>query len=144
ERLRRVPPRGPVIAAGSTGSIPATARLLGTIARLEKGAVVLPGLDKELDEASWQAVGASDELSSCGHPQFGLKKLVAAMGTTRADVVELAAPASALAARRTLVSEALRPAQTTHLWSANRETVENALATGALAGVSLIEAANER
>src|SRR6185437_3113133 len=35
----------PVIAAGSTGSIPATAALLETIAKLPHGAVVLPGLD---------------------------------------------------------------------------------------------------
>src|SRR4029077_5390725 len=35
---------GPVIAAGSTGSMPATAELIATIARLPHGAVVLPGL----------------------------------------------------------------------------------------------------
>ena len=35
----------PVIAAGSTGSIPATAELIATIAHLPHGAVVLPGLD---------------------------------------------------------------------------------------------------
>ena len=39
----------PVIAAGSTGSVPATARLLKAIARLPNGALVLPGLDTELD-----------------------------------------------------------------------------------------------
>jgi ATP-dependent helicase/nuclease subunit B len=44
---------GPVIAAGSTGSMPATAKLLATIATLPHGAVVLPGLDTELDEAAW-------------------------------------------------------------------------------------------
>ena len=38
-------PDGPVIAAGSTGSMPATAGLIATIARLPHGAVVLPGLD---------------------------------------------------------------------------------------------------
>ena len=46
----RSPPAGPVIAAGSTGSIPATAELLGAIAGLPNGAVVLPGLDRTLDE----------------------------------------------------------------------------------------------
>src|SRR5690606_31847834 len=43
-RLQRTPPAGPVIAAGSTGSIPATADLLAVIAPLPAGAVVLPGL----------------------------------------------------------------------------------------------------
>ena len=35
---------GPVIAAGSTGSMPSTAKFLHAIARLPHGAVVLPGL----------------------------------------------------------------------------------------------------
>src|SRR5580692_599411 len=46
----------PVIAAGSTGSIPATAELIATIARLPHGAVVLPGLDTDLDEESWKLI----------------------------------------------------------------------------------------
>ncbi len=41
----------PVIAAGSTGSIPATARLLAAIGKLPRGAVVLPGFDTEHDGA---------------------------------------------------------------------------------------------
>ncbi|HWN53447.1 MAG TPA: double-strand break repair protein AddB, partial [Xanthobacteraceae bacterium] len=48
-------PGKPIIAAGSTGSMPATAKLLATIAGLPHGAVVLPGLDTELDEDSWNA-----------------------------------------------------------------------------------------
>src|SRR5215831_10437498 len=47
---------GPVIAAGSTGSMPATAKLLATIARLPHGAVVLPGLDTDLDDDAWNAI----------------------------------------------------------------------------------------
>src|SRR5262249_11706446 len=49
----------PIIAAGSTGSMPATAKLLATIAGLPSGAVVLPGLDTELDEESWNAIGGT-------------------------------------------------------------------------------------
>ncbi|MDI1347300.1 MAG: double-strand break repair protein AddB, partial [Pseudolabrys sp.] len=45
----------PVIAAGSTGSMPATAKLLATIAKLPHGAVVLPGLDMDLDDESWRS-----------------------------------------------------------------------------------------
>ena len=50
ERTRLAAHHGPVIAAGSTGSMPATAKLLATIATLPHGAVVLPGLDTELDD----------------------------------------------------------------------------------------------
>ena len=67
-RLETAPPEGWVIAAGSTGSIPATAELLGVIARLPKGAVVLPGLDRRLDEESWQRLEDDP-----GHPQYGLR-----------------------------------------------------------------------
>src|SRR5215218_7112675 len=50
-------PHGPVIAAGSTGSMPATARFLHAVAELPHGAVVLPGLDTDLDDESWQTIG---------------------------------------------------------------------------------------
>ena len=63
--LARNPPRAPVIAAGSTGSIPATAELLNIIAHLPTGAVVLPGLDSDLDRASWKELEPA-------HAQFGL------------------------------------------------------------------------
>src|SRR6266481_2366678 len=41
--------KGPVIAAGSTGSMPATAKFLHAVARLPQGPVVLPALDADLD-----------------------------------------------------------------------------------------------
>ena len=69
----------PVIAAGSTGSIPATAELIATIARLPHGAVVLPGLDTDLDEESWKLI-AGDESKriapASGHPQFAMQALL--------------------------------------------------------------------
>ena len=43
--------RGPTIIAGSTGANRATARLIAAIARAPQGAVVLPGLDLDLDDA---------------------------------------------------------------------------------------------
>ena len=58
-RAARATHDGPVIAAGSTGSMPATAKLLATIAQLPHGAVVLPGLDTDLDDASWELIGGA-------------------------------------------------------------------------------------
>ena len=141
ERLARNPPSGPVIAAGSTGSIPATARLLAAISRLPAGAVVLPGLDRAMDEESWAAIASHDATAAgFGHPQAGLKKLLAVLGVARADVAELAAPPAHIARRMNLIAEALRPAETTHAWAALP-----ALSTpGVLDGVTLVEAANER
>ena len=90
----------PVIAAGSTGSMPATAKLLATIARLPHGAVVLPGLDLELDDASWALIAGDDNDKShdgapaAGHAQFAMHALLARIGIRRGDVVSLAPPAA--------------------------------------------------
>jgi ATP-dependent helicase/nuclease subunit B len=133
---------GPVIAAGSTGSMPATAALIATIARLPHGAVVLPGLDTELDEPSWEMIGRDgDGESAHGHPQFAMQALLARIGLTREAVVRLASAGDS--GRERLVSEAFRPAVATHLW---RERVADAAfaahADDALDEVSHIEAAH--
>ncbi len=104
---RRAPPAGPVVVAGSTGSLPATAALIATVAALPEGLVVLPGLDRSLDEETWSAVEADPS-----HPQHGLARLLRRLEATRAAVLdwpEAAAPA-ALARRADLLNEALRPA----------------------------------
>src|SRR5919107_53285 len=79
KRLIRERPEHPIIVAGSTGSVPATANLMGVIARLPKGAIVLPGLDMELDEESWSTIGGiGDEETDPvhGHPQASLRRLL--------------------------------------------------------------------
>jgi ATP-dependent helicase/nuclease subunit B len=144
-RLTRNPPSGPVIAAGSTGSIPATAELLSAIASLPQGAVVLPGLDRTLDNASFAAITAPGAAPALlGHPQYGLAKLIGQTGIARHDVDELGAPTPELALRARLVSEALRPAETTELWRETRTSFSDANVEQALEGVTLIEAATER
>jgi len=135
----------PVIAAGSTGSMPATAKLLATIAKLPHGAVVLPGLDMDLDEASWQQIVGSgdthDGMPAAGHAQFAMQALLARIGITRAEVEQLSA--SAPHGREMLVSEALRPAATTEHWLARRNAKDfDAAADNALASLGMIEAAN--
>src|SRR5260370_21039700 len=50
-------PGQPVIAAGSTGSMPATAKLLATIAGRPRGAVGLPRLVPPPVEEAWEAIG---------------------------------------------------------------------------------------
>ena len=107
-RMQATPPDSLVIAAGSTGSIPATAEFLSVIARLPSGAVVLPGLDRVLDAKSWTELEA-------GHPQFGLRQLLQTIGTDREDVQDwFETPANT--AREKLLSETLRPAPTTDAW----------------------------
>jgi ATP-dependent helicase/nuclease subunit B len=132
----------PVIAAGSTGSIPATAELIATIARLPHGAVVLPGLDTQLDEESWKLLAGSEAKGIApapGHPQFAMQALLARIGIGRGAVEDLAQPRG----RERLVSEALRPAAATDKWrdiAADADFVAHAEA--ALATLTAIEAAN--
>ena len=108
---RAAPPAARVVAAGSTGSIPATRALLGAIAALPRGTVVLPGLDQEMDEASWRSLDP-------GHPQYGLRQLLEALGVERATVGAWSAPAVAgtTPARARLLGEVMRPAATIAAW----------------------------
>jgi ATP-dependent helicase/nuclease subunit B len=132
----------PVIAAGSTGSIPATAELIATIARLPHGAVVLPGLDTDLDDESWKLI-AGDESKriapASGHPQFAMQALLTRIGITRETVTSLAEPRR----RERLLSEALRPAAKTDMWRQKAaEPAFEAHVEAALETLTVIEAAN--
>ena len=73
--------KGPVIVAGSTGSVPAAAELIAAISRLAEGTVVLPGLDMTMPQDQWDMVGeetfdGKPDPSSRSHPQFGLSRLL--------------------------------------------------------------------
>lgn len=131
---REAPPAGPVIAAGSTGSIPATAELLKTIAQLPNGSVVLPGLDVEMAEESWAQLGPT-------HPQFGMRQLLAHMEVDYTDVEpwpHTPPIAAAANSRRRLINESMRPAGTTGAWRQPAAPVEDARL--ALGGLTRIDA----
>ena len=66
EYWKNSPPSTPIIAAGSTGTMPATRLLLKTILSLENGQVVLPGFD--------ETISLDVEVEST-HPQFSLRRL---------------------------------------------------------------------
>ena len=139
ERWRENPPSGPVIAAGSTGSIPAAAALLGVVARLPQGCVVLPGLDVEMDAEGWAAIDES-------HPQRAMKSLIDQLGVERRAVRWWpgAEESGREAPRTRLLAEALRPAEATSDWLSRVDTLkqgwgEDVFAV-ALSGLSVIEA----
>ena len=108
EDWRRAPPDSPVVAAGSTGSQPAVAELLAAVAGLPRGLVLLPGLDRGLDDASWESL---DET----HPQFGLKALLGRLGVDRRRVPAWP-EAEEEAPRAALVRELMRPGATVEKW----------------------------
>lgn len=139
---------GPVIAAGSTGSMPTTAKFLHAIAQLPQGAVVLPGLDTDLDEAAWHLIGGSvnaqgQQLTppSSNHPQYALHGLLRKFGIARKDVLPLGAPRPT--GRELLASETMRPSNATAHWHArlNQPDVEARIAAG-MSHLGVIAAAN--
>ena len=114
-------PDGPVIAAGSTGSMPATAKFLHAVAKLPHGAVVLPGLDTDLDEESWGTIGGIRDSKgkfntppASNHPQFAMHALLDRFGLRRDDVEMLGTPAPY--GRDVLMSEVMRPSTATAQW----------------------------
>ncbi len=132
---------GPIIAAGSTGTVPATARLLAAIARLPNGAVVLPGLDLDLPDPAWDAIAGEPAPS---HPQAALHHLLDTLQATRADVRILSEADAPRAARSRLLREALLPASVTESWADLRERLDNDEAGLGLRDLRLVETADER
>ncbi len=137
--------RGPTIIAGSTGANRATARLIAAIARAPQGAVVLPGLDLDLDDRAWAMIGASDEasLGLAGHPQWLMRRLIGEIGVEREEVKPLGALAPALAARSAFLTEALRPAESTERWREREGALAPPAVAAALADVTIVVADNE-
>ena len=140
-RLALAPPAAPIIIAGVTGSIPATAELMRAVLRLPNGAIVLPGLDRDLDEATWQGLAGPEP--HVEHPQYGFRMLLERLDVGRDAVAEL--PGQPLAAarrhRNRLVSEALRPTGSMGAWRDVIATADRDQLRAALDGVCLIEAA---
>jgi ATP-dependent helicase/nuclease subunit B len=129
KRLTENPPAGPIIAAGSTGTIPATRELLKAISNLENGAVVLPALDEGMDAKSWNAVSPQ-------HPQFAIKQLVEAIGVERENVITLG---TASGDRAWLASELMRPSEVSDDWQ-QALAGQGGRIKRALENVSLVEA----
>jgi ATP-dependent helicase/nuclease subunit B len=146
ERWGDRPPAEVMVAAGSTGSAPATADLLAAIARAPRGAVVLPGLDTDLADEAWREVDES-------HPQGTLKRLLDRAGLTRGAVAAWDAEAASEPAgrwRRRLVNEALRPPIATADWLTQIGRLREEAPPGApdpiaqgLAGLTVIAARTE-
>jgi ATP-dependent helicase/nuclease subunit B len=139
---------GPVIAAGSTGSMPATAKFLHAVATLPQGAVMLPGLDTDLDDDAWQLIGgirdAQGKLTTPpapNHPQFAMYALLDRFGIKRGDVEVLGEPAPL--GRDVLVSEAMRPSNATAEWHRRlgQPDIVEKISAG-LTNLAVIEAAN--
>src|SRR5712691_1800510 len=75
---RASPPAGPVIAAGLTGGIPALVDMLSAVAWLDRGSVILPGLDRTGDAEAWELIAQEP-----AHPQHLMAQLLCALDIAR-------------------------------------------------------------
>ncbi|MEE8258209.1 MAG: double-strand break repair protein AddB, partial [Sphingomonadales bacterium] len=114
---KKTPPKGPVIAAGSTGSVPSIRNFLKAIATLPEGIVILPGLDLGMDIKSWEAVGET-------HPQYMMKQTLEALHLKKAKVKPWPFPAKPggkdIQTRLGFVRDVLAPAEITGRWHKTR------------------------
>lgn len=141
-RLAALDNDDPVIIAGSTGSVPATTRLMKVVAKLKNGVIVLPGYDLGMPGDVGAALDRPDDIASAiGHPQFGMRKLLGALGVD-ASLIEsprLVEPTPQQVARAHWVSEAMRPSQTTDAWKESKGSIT----PDAFENVAIVHAENE-
>ena len=137
-RLTRNPPQAPIIVAGVTGSVPATAELMRAVARLPQGAIVLPALDAALDDETFARLAKEHP----EHPQHGLARLLDQLGVAREAVDELPGgkPRHDRGLRNRIVSEAMRPSGSMAGWRRFKLESEAGALARALDDVALIEA----
>ncbi|MBX9786328.1 MAG: double-strand break repair protein AddB [Alphaproteobacteria bacterium] len=105
KRWELSPPTHPILAAGSTGTMPATAKLLKAIAKLPQGAVILPGLDSSLRKEDLE------DINPC-HPQYAPTRFLERMDLTPSDIPlwpALREEDKSLSERASLFSHALKP-----------------------------------
>jgi ATP-dependent helicase/nuclease subunit B len=126
ELWRKQPPHTPVIVAGSTGSAPATRRLMKAVLALPQGHVVLPALDAHMGRIEGSMPGS--------HPMCILKHLLDDIGIAAPDV-PLLGERPAFAVNRADVASAM-------FWPAEEPSPPPAH-TAAPEGIAMAEAEHE-
>lgn len=107
EHWKETSPQYPIIVAGTTGSIPASAELIATVATLPRGMIVLPGFDTTVDRDYFKHL---DET----HAQWGMHRLV---NKLKADIEDIITIGDVPGNERTkLLSEIMRPAGLSEAW----------------------------
>ena len=56
------------------------------VIRLERGHLVLPGLDAGMDEDAWDDLADEDDETLVAHPQYPLRQLMDALAISRSQI----------------------------------------------------------
>ena len=115
-----------IIVAGTTAVSPAMKNLVKTVLDLENGEIWLAGLDKELDDESFEVI---DET----HSQYEIKQLLDFLKIERNDVENIVE--SINKKREKLISEIMRPASSSEKWL----DLEGVVTKEAFEGIKIIE-----
>lgn len=124
----------PVIAAGSTGSVPATRRFLKSISDLPNAAIVLPGFDLSMSPNE-HAHLIEDKNQCHAHPQFGMAKLLREIGEGPQAVQSLG---HANGARASILNATLARIEQTAYWHDQRAQIDTKALSDALENVSIM------
>ena len=108
------PPDHPVIITGSTGFSAPMMHLMRAVAGLRQGAVVLPGVDRELSLEDWALLENHDECPE--HPQSVLARFCRFARVSPPELPDWSDTQPANPQRNRLISLALRPAPFTDRW----------------------------
>lgn len=140
------PPQHPIIIAGSTGSRGSAFQLMTAAARLPNGAVILPGFDGDMTDATWNLlrndVRNTEAMQGEDHPQFRFARLLEALDLKNTDVATWTDTPAPCPARNALVSLAMRPAPVTDQWLLEGPKLPSLL--DAVQSLTLLEAASPR
>lgn len=130
-----------IIALGSSGAVPCVAMLLEAIAFSENGAIVLPGLDRDLQDDVWQSLGNySHDTTLYSQPQLHYYRLLNKLKISRKEVQHIGHIEPPLRAREFYMAKAMQPATAAQEWA----ELERADLTPAFAQLTLIEAMSEQ
>ena len=141
DRWKPEPPAGFTVAAGITTAAPAVAELVGRIACMPDGMVVLPGLwlADILPKEEWEALGPDERGGGeATHPQFHLKLLLDRIGVGREEVRRWrwSGRAASPPARSRAVANAMAAPRFSHKWETLRPAERR------LSGIRLVELAD--
>jgi len=119
------PPTGFTVAAGITTAAPAVAALVGRVARMPEGMVVLPGLwlSDVFPDEEWEALGPDEkQRGEATHPQFHLKLLLDRIGINREEVQRWrwSGRGASPPARARAVANAMAASKFSHKWETLR------------------------
>jgi ATP-dependent helicase/nuclease subunit B len=135
------PSNAPVIIAGSIDSTPASAHFIKSIGCLEKGCIVLSGLDTGLTEKDIHNLNPN-------HPQYELYKLIHYFGNDVASIENWTSTDKFLTnrhkQRQKLCHEIMRSSETTESWINIAERLSNHDISQAIQDINIIHAPNER